>query len=159
MQIASHNKHKHLLQRDSSLVAVITFTILLLVAFLANTCVQILRYYGYSYLPDSYGMYKPSSYVFFIYVLWSHFLEHISSYTFLRSSKDPLPPSLATTPIRYMVHNSYILGERVVRPGIDPTSQSGYQVRLTKKIFSISIDFTVKLLNNFSQKSRYCAIL
>lgn len=56
MQIASHNKHKHLLQRDSSLVAVITFTILLLVAFLANTCVQILKYYGYSYTPDSFGI-------------------------------------------------------------------------------------------------------
>lgn len=55
MQIASHNKHKNLLQRDSSLVAVITFTILLLVAFLANTCVQILKYYGYNYTPDSFG--------------------------------------------------------------------------------------------------------
>lgn len=55
MQIASHNKHKHLLQRDSSLITVITFSILLLVAFLANTCVQILKSYGYSYQPDSFG--------------------------------------------------------------------------------------------------------
>lgn len=55
MQIASHNKHKHLLQRDSSLVAVLTFSILLLVAFLANTCVQILKSYGYNYQPDSFG--------------------------------------------------------------------------------------------------------
>lgn len=55
MQITSHNKYKHMLQRDSSLIAVITFTILLLVAFLSNTCVQILKSYGYSYLPDSFG--------------------------------------------------------------------------------------------------------
>lgn len=54
MQIASHNKHKHLLQRDSSLVAIITFTVLILVAFLANTCVQILKDV-YNYIPDSFG--------------------------------------------------------------------------------------------------------
>jgi solute carrier family 6 (neurotransmitter transporter) len=107
MQIASHNKHKHLLQRDSSLVAVITFTILLLTAFLANTCVQILRSYGYNYLPDSF--------------------ERISSYTFLRPLKDPLPPPLASTPVKYMVHNSFFLGEKVSRPGADSTVESGYQ--------------------------------
>lgn len=55
MQIASHNKHKHLLQRDSSLIAVITILILLLSALLANTCVQILRFHGYNYLPNSFG--------------------------------------------------------------------------------------------------------
>nr|XP_023022300.1 uncharacterized protein LOC111510609 [Leptinotarsa decemlineata] len=107
MQIASHNKHKHLLQRDSSLVAVITFTILLLVAFLANTCVQILKSNGYSYLPNSF--------------------ERMSSYTFLRQAKDPLPPSLASTPVRYMVHSSFIVGEKVIRPGVDVTNESGYQ--------------------------------
>ncbi|KAJ8982729.1 hypothetical protein NQ317_019520 [Molorchus minor] len=108
MQIASHNKHKHFLQRDSSLVAVITITILLLVAFLANTCVQILKSNGYSYLPDSF--------------------DHMSTYVFLRSDKAPLPPNLATTPVRYMVHNSFVLGEKVFRPGMDYTSESGYQV-------------------------------
>ncbi|XP_063930579.1 sodium-dependent transporter bedraggled [Zophobas morio] len=107
MQIASHNKHKHLLQRDSSLVAVITFTILLLVAFLANTCVQILRYYNYNFIPDSF--------------------ESTSSYSFLRDKKDALPPSLANTPVKYMVHNSFFLGEKVVRPGADTTRESGYQ--------------------------------
>ncbi|KAJ8932876.1 hypothetical protein NQ314_014356 [Rhamnusium bicolor] len=71
MQIASHNKHKHLLQRDS---------------------------------------------------------KRMSSYIFLRSAKDPLPPSLASTPVRYLVHNSFILGEKVVKPSVDYTSESGYQV-------------------------------
>ncbi|XP_060523939.1 sodium-dependent transporter bedraggled isoform X2 [Cylas formicarius] len=107
MQVASHNKHKHLLQRDCSLVAVITFTVLLLVAFLANTCVQILKSYGYSYFPSSF--------------------EHMSSSVFLRSARDPLPPSLANTPVRYMIHNSFILGERVIRPGVDYSTESGYQ--------------------------------
>lgn len=107
MQITSHNKHKHLLQRDSSLVAVITFTILLLVAFLANTCVQILRSYGYNYIPSSF--------------------EKISTYTFLRPMNDPLPPNLANTPVRYMTHNSFILGERVLKPGSDISIESGYQ--------------------------------
>ncbi|XP_017784559.1 PREDICTED: uncharacterized protein LOC108568137 isoform X2 [Nicrophorus vespilloides] len=108
MQIASHNKNKHLLQRDSSLIAVITITILLLVAFLANTCVQILKANGYTYHPDSF--------------------EGINTYTFLRHAKDPLPPNLAATPVKYMVHNSFIVGDRVTRPGVDPSAESGYQV-------------------------------
>ncbi|XP_018331039.1 uncharacterized protein LOC108740985 [Agrilus planipennis] len=107
MQIASHNKNKHLLQRDSSLIAMITFTILLLAAFLANTCVQLLHSFGYRYLPDSF--------------------EKISSYGFLRATKDPLPANLANTPVRYMFHQSFIVGERVTRPGTDHTSESGYQ--------------------------------
>ncbi|KAK9874553.1 hypothetical protein WA026_005390 [Henosepilachna vigintioctopunctata] len=108
MQITSHNKEKHLLQRDSSLVAVITFIILLLVAFLANTCVQILKAGGYYYVPSSF--------------------ERMNSYIFLRPQTEPLPTSLGNTPIRYMVHNSFILGEKVVRPFMDPTVESGYQV-------------------------------
>lgn len=54
-QIAAHNKHKHLLQRDTSLVVVLTFAVLLLAAFLANTCVQILRHHGYIYTTSSFG--------------------------------------------------------------------------------------------------------
>lgn len=80
MQIASHNKHKNLLQRDSSLVAVVTFTILLLVAFLANTCVQILKYYGYNYTPGSFG----KIFNFFCYISHLHlyFRTHIFLYIF-----------------------------------------------------------------------------
>lgn len=54
-QIAAHNKHKHLLQRDTSLVVILTFVVLLLGAFLANTCVQILRHHGYIYTTSSFG--------------------------------------------------------------------------------------------------------
>ncbi|CAH1975280.1 unnamed protein product [Acanthoscelides obtectus] len=108
MQIASQNKHKHLLQRDSSLVIVITFTVLILAAFLANTCVLILSSYGYNYIPSSF--------------------EYRSSSVFLRSIKDPLPPNLANTPIRHMIHQSFVVGEKVIRPNTDVTSVSGYQV-------------------------------
>ncbi|KAH1022786.1 sodium-dependent transporter bedraggled isoform X2 [Dendroctonus ponderosae] len=115
MQIASHNKHKHLLQRDSSLIAVITISVLLLMAFLANTCVQILRSYGYSYYPSSF--------------------ERITSYQFLRQAKDSLPATISNTPVRYMRHNSFILGEQVIRPGADGAHESGYQVlRLATEI-------------------------
>lgn len=107
MQIASHNKNKHLLQRDSSLIAVITFAILLLSAFLANTCVQILRSNGYIYLPSSF--------------------EKMGSYSFLRIANEPLPANLASLSVRYMPHQSFIVGERVTRPGADSTSESGYQ--------------------------------
>nr|XP_022903756.1 sodium- and chloride-dependent glycine transporter 2 [Onthophagus taurus]XP_022903757.1 sodium- and chloride-dependent glycine transporter 2 [Onthophagus taurus] len=108
MQLASHNKNKHLLQRDSSLIAVLTFSILILVAFLANTCVQILHSYGYVYQPNSF--------------------EKMSSYGFLRPLRDNLPGNSGSTPLRYMGHNSYILGEKVLKPGMDTTTESGYQV-------------------------------
>ncbi|KAK4883080.1 hypothetical protein RN001_006399 [Aquatica leii] len=107
MQIASHNKHKNLLQRDSSLIAILTFAILLMTAFLANTCVQILRSNGYSYLPSSF--------------------EKISSYTFLQTSQQYLPPGYTTVPVRYMAHHSFLVGERVNKPGVDSTQESGYQ--------------------------------
>ena len=46
----------------------------------------------------------------------------------MRSTSDPLPPSLATTPVKYMTHQSFIVGEKVVRPGMEHTTESGYQV-------------------------------
>jgi len=71
MQIASHNKHKHLLQRDSSLIAVITISVLLLVAFLANTCIQILKSYGYSYYPSSFGKFADEVFTFDkLFIVW-----------------------------------------------------------------------------------------
>jgi solute carrier family 6 (neurotransmitter transporter) len=55
MQISSHNQHKHLLNRDTSLVVVVTIAVLLLTAFLANTCVAILHSHGFVYVPSSFG--------------------------------------------------------------------------------------------------------
>ncbi|XP_016839751.3 uncharacterized protein LOC100123368 isoform X2 [Nasonia vitripennis] len=108
MQIAAHNKHKHLLQRDTSLVVVLTFVVLLLAAFLANTCVQILKYHGYIYTTSSF--------------------ERISSYMFLRPINQPSPSGYSSTPERFMAHASFIVGQRVSRPGAELTYESGYQV-------------------------------
>jgi len=55
MQITSHNQHKHLLNRDTSLVVVVTIAVLLLTAFLANTCITILHSHGFVYVPSSFG--------------------------------------------------------------------------------------------------------
>lgn len=55
MQITSHNRPKHLLHRDASLVVILTIAVLVLSAFLANTCVQLLEAHGYVYLPSSFG--------------------------------------------------------------------------------------------------------
>ncbi|XP_054005928.1 sodium-dependent transporter bedraggled isoform X1 [Hylaeus anthracinus] len=108
MQIAAHNKHKHLLQRDTSLVIVLTIIVLLLAALLANTCVQILKHHGYIYNPSSF--------------------ERISSYAFMRHVNQPAPPGYSSTPERFMTHASFIVGERVTRPGADSSVESGYQV-------------------------------
>ncbi|XP_012151453.2 sodium-dependent transporter bedraggled isoform X2 [Megachile rotundata] len=120
MQIAAHNKHKHLLQRDTSLVIVLTIVVLLLAAFLANTCVQILKHYGYIYIPSSF--------------------ERISSYVFMRPTNQPAPPGYGTTPERFMTHASFIVGERITRPGADFTAESGYQVlRLSTELFPATL--------------------
>ncbi|KYQ54914.1 Sodium- and chloride-dependent glycine transporter 1, partial [Trachymyrmex zeteki] len=135
MQIAAHNKHKHLLQRDTSLVVILTFVVLLLVAFLANTCVQILRLHGYIYTTSSF--------------------ERISGYTFMRLANEPAPPGYSTTPERFMSHASFLLGQRVIRPGVDTSAESGYQVlRLATEL----VPSTLALLGT-EQVSPFWAVL
>ncbi|XP_043256560.1 sodium-dependent transporter bedraggled isoform X2 [Colletes gigas] len=135
MQIAAHNKHKHLLQRDTSLVIVLTIVVLLLAAFLANTCVQILKHHGYIYIPSSF--------------------ERISSYVFMRHVNQPAPPGYSSTPERFMAHASFIVGERVIRPGADSSVESGYQVlRLSTEL----VPATLALLGT-EQVSPFWAVL
>lgn len=55
MQITSHNRQKHFLYRDSALVIIITVSVLLLSAFIANMCSQLLEYNNFLYLPSSFG--------------------------------------------------------------------------------------------------------
>lgn len=54
----------------------------------------------------------------------------MSSYIFLRPAKNPLPPSLANTPPRFMTHNLFIVGDRIMKPNMDVTTESGYQVSI-----------------------------
>ncbi|XP_076279550.1 uncharacterized protein LOC143208743 isoform X2 [Lasioglossum baleicum] len=134
MQIAAHNKHKHLLQRDTSLVIVLTIVVLLLAAFLANTCVQILKHHGYVYIPSSF--------------------ERISSYVFLRPTNQPAPPGYNSMPEKFMAHASFIVGERVTRPGAD-FGESGYQaLRLSTEL----VPATLALLGT-EQVSPFWAVL
>ncbi|KAL0120689.1 hypothetical protein PUN28_008393 [Cardiocondyla obscurior] len=135
MQIAAHNKHKHLLQRDTSLVIMLTFMVLILVAFLANTCVQILRHHGYIYTTSSF--------------------ERISGYTFMRLASQPAPSGYSSTPERFMSHASFLLGQRVIRPGADTSIESGYQVlRLATEL----VPSTLALLGT-EQVSPFWAVL
>ena len=55
MQITSHNRQKHFLFRDSALVVIITVLVLLMSAFIANMCSQLLEYNNFVYLPSSFG--------------------------------------------------------------------------------------------------------
>uniref|UniRef100_A0A6V7M2F4 Transporter n=1 Tax=Bracon brevicornis TaxID=1563983 RepID=A0A6V7M2F4_9HYME len=103
MQITAHNKHKNLLQRDASIVIVITILILLLVALVANTCVQILKNEGYIYTASSF--------------------EIVSQYENVHRPSS----SFTNTPERFMSHSSFLIGQRIIRPGADPNLESGYQ--------------------------------
>ncbi|XP_057342095.1 uncharacterized protein LOC130678700 isoform X2 [Microplitis mediator] len=135
MQIAAHNKYKNLLQRDTSLVIVLTIVVLLLAAFLANTCVQILRYHGYTYTTSSF--------------------EKISSYVFMRPINQAPPPGYGNTPERFMSHASFLLGQRTIKPGADLSAESGYQsLRLSTEL----VPATLALLGA-EQVSPFWAVL
>ncbi|XP_046752241.1 sodium-dependent transporter bedraggled isoform X5 [Diprion similis] len=135
MQIAAHNKHKHLLQRDTSLVVVLTFVVLLLSAFLANTCVQILRHHKYIYTTSSF--------------------ESISGYTFMHLANQPAHRGQLSPPERYMNHASFLAGQRVIRHGANLSAESGYQVlRLATEL----VPATLALLGS-EQVSPFWAVL
>lgn len=107
MQMASHNRAKHLLHRDTSFVTTVTLTVLILSAFLANTCSQLLYSYGYFYIPSSF--------------------EKSSTYGFLHPIKSPLPASLASTPPRWLPRSLLLAGDRIIKPAVNSRQQSGYQ--------------------------------
>uniref|UniRef100_A0ABD2WKB0 Uncharacterized protein n=1 Tax=Trichogramma kaykai TaxID=54128 RepID=A0ABD2WKB0_9HYME len=106
MQIAAHHKHKTL-YRDTSLVIIVTFLVLLLASFLANTCSNILKYHGYVYTSSSF--------------------ERISVYSFMKPYNQ-IFTSDYNTPERLMPHASFLVGERVTKPNADLNYESGYQV-------------------------------
>ncbi|CAB0039900.1 unnamed protein product [Trichogramma brassicae] len=106
MQIAAHHKHKTL-YRDTSLVIIMTFLVLLLASFLANTCSNILKYHGYVYTSSSF--------------------ERISVYSFMKPYNQ-IFTSDYNTPERLMPHASFLVGERVTKPNADLNYESGYQV-------------------------------
>nr|CAD7605885.1 unnamed protein product [Timema genevievae] len=135
MQISSHNKNKHLLNRDASLVIVLTLSVLMLAAFLANTCVQLLKTGGYTYMPSSF--------------------EHMSSYSFLHSDRSSSPIHFTSTPVRFMGHSQFVVGSQVVQPGANSAQQSGYQaLRLATEI----VPATLALLGS-GQASPFWAVL
>lgn len=51
----------------------------------------------------------------------------MSTYAFLHPTKSPLPHAYAGTPVRWLPHNQYVVGESVWMPGSNPHQQSGYQ--------------------------------
>ncbi|BET01002.1 transporter [Nesidiocoris tenuis] len=106
MQMASHNRPHHLLYKDTNIVTAVTFAVLILSAFLANTCSQLLLAHGYQYTPSSFE--KASTYGFLQPVRWS-------------------PLGTNGQPVKWMTHNLYLAGDRIVKPGTNTRQQSGYQ--------------------------------
>lgn len=54
--------------------------------------------------------------------------EHVSSYTFLKSNQNSLATTYNSLPERFMPHHASLIGTHIARPGVDSSSQSGYQV-------------------------------
>ncbi|KAJ0183371.1 hypothetical protein K1T71_001347 [Dendrolimus kikuchii] len=111
MQLQSHknakNKTNTMLQKESACIVAFTFAVLLLGSFLANTCVQILKNYGYTYIPGSF--------------------ESVKSSQFLWPTAEPLPGNVASAPVRFMGHYGSLVGVTVWRSGGATKSQSGWQ--------------------------------
>ncbi|XP_073955716.1 sodium-dependent transporter bedraggled isoform X2 [Choristoneura fumiferana] len=111
MQLTSHknakNKTSAMLQKESACIVSFTFAILLLSSFLANTCVQILKSYGYAYIPGSF--------------------ETVQSSQFLWPTSEPMPGNTVSTPIRYRSHYASLVGITVWKTGSAVKSFSGWQ--------------------------------
>ncbi|XP_072932813.1 sodium-dependent transporter bedraggled isoform X2 [Epargyreus clarus] len=109
MQLTSHKdaktKTNAILQKESACIVAFTFAVLLLASFLANTCVQILKNYGYNYVPGSF--------------------ETIKSSQFLWPASEPYPGG--STPVRYMGHYGSLVGVTVWRSGNAARLFSGWQ--------------------------------
>lgn len=48
-------------------------------------------------------------------------------YGFMRPYNQPAPAAYASTPERFMAHASFLVGQRVTRPGAELNFESGYQ--------------------------------
>ncbi|XP_026733698.1 sodium- and chloride-dependent glycine transporter 1 [Trichoplusia ni] len=111
MQLTSHknakNKTNIMLQKESACIVAFTFAVLLLGSFLANTCVQILKNYGYAYIPGSF--------------------ETLKSTQFLWPLSEPMPGNVVSTPVRYMGHYGSLVGVTVWRTGTAARALSGWQ--------------------------------
>lgn len=82
-------------------------------------------------------------------------LERISGYTFMRLVNQPAPSWYTSTPERFMSHASFLVGQRVTRPGADVSIESGYQVlRLSTEL----VPATLALLGT-EQVSPFWAVL
>jgi len=46
----------------------------------------------------------------------------------MRLANQPAPSEYSSTPERFMSHASFLLGQRVIRPGANTSIESGYQV-------------------------------
>lgn len=51
----------------------------------------------------------------------------MSTYAFLHPVKNPIPQAFAGTPVRWLPHLQFVVGESVWTPGTSPRHQSGYQ--------------------------------
>ena len=54
-QLASHNKFKHNLFRDTSIVVIVTFAVLILSGICGITLVNVISHSGYKYVASSFG--------------------------------------------------------------------------------------------------------
>ncbi|KAF9822851.1 hypothetical protein SFRURICE_016085 [Spodoptera frugiperda] len=111
MQLTSHknakNKTNVMLQKESACIVAFTFAVLLLGSFLANTCVQILKNYGYVYIPGSF--------------------ETVKTTQFLWPISEPMPGNVVSTPVRYMGHYGSLVGVTVWKTGNIARVLSGWQ--------------------------------
>ena len=81
--------------------------------------------------------------------------EKVPGYTFMRHVNQPQQSAYSNTPERFMSHSSFLLGQRVVRPGADLSNESGYQVlRLSTEL----VPATLAILGT-EQVSPFWAVL
>ncbi|XP_048485628.1 sodium-dependent transporter bedraggled isoform X3 [Plutella xylostella] len=110
-QLTSHKnarkKSRSMLKKECACIVAFTFAVLLLASFLANACVQILKNYGYNYVPGSF--------------------ENVKLSQFLFPTSDPAAGVTASAPVRYSLHYGSLIGVTQWKTGTLAQTVSGWQ--------------------------------
>lgn len=67
------------------------------------------------------------SYYVLLVLYYLLLIEKTTGYNFLRLLSQPVPAGYSSVSEKFMPHASFLVGQRVMRPGSDLSTESGYQ--------------------------------
>lgn len=117
IQLGSHNKFRHQLIRDTTLIVIVTLGVLMLAGSLGVALGHIISHSGYKYGVSSFETYHTYG-----------FLKKMPSRHARLLNNLPTPAAYKRARAENTAHISFLAGIRILEPGRDQDKYSGYQV-------------------------------